>query len=167
MDLSFRERFLMAEFKASATYDTIEDVCELNLLTDLPSRLCEEGRNRLGMFSGNCVIVETAMLAKPEFRYFTYVFDPLGYPTIIPESAKYSRTQEEALAWVESDDFRANKTLYIAAAALQPHEYQEEFVFIACKGFVTDPLYRRHRRFRLEFEAWLAEQVDDDGQSIF
>ncbi len=167
MEQSFKERFLMAEFKASAIYDSVEDICELNLLTDLPNKLCDEGRNRFGVFSGNCLLVETPILSKQESRYFTYVFDPLGYPTIIPESAKYSRTKEQAMNWLESDDFRANKTLYIAAATLQPHEYDEDIVFTVCKGFVQDPLFRRHRKFRLEFDAWLAEQVDDDGQSIF
>lgn len=167
MDLSFKERFLMAEFKASAIYESVDDICELNLMTDLPNRVCDEGRNRFGVFGGNCVVVETVITGKQESRFYTYVFDPLGYPTIIPESAKHSRTREQALEWVDSDDFRANKTLYIAAAALMPHEYEEDIVFTVCKGFVQDPLFRRHRRFRLEFDAWLAEQVDDDGESIF
>lgn len=167
MDLNFRERFLLAEFKTSALYESIEDICDLNLMSDLPNRLCDEGRKRLGVFSGNCLIIETHVPTKQESRFFAYVFDPLGYPTIIPESAKYSRSQEEALAWVESDDFRANKTLYIAAAALQPHEHDEDIVFTVCKGFVKDPLFRRHRKFKIEFGAWLAEQVDDDGESIF
>lgn len=167
MELTFREKFLMAEFKSSAIYDSVEEACELNLLTDMPSRLCDEERGRYGVFTGNCLIIETKVPRINESRFFTYVFDPLGYPTLIPESAKHSRSLTEATEWIESDDFRANKTLYIAAAALMPHEHHEDDVFTACKGLVKDPLFRRHRRFRMEYEAWLAEQVDEDGESIF
>lgn len=167
MELSFKERFLMAEFKASAIYDTPGDICTVNLLTDLPSRLCDDDRTRLGVFTGNCLVVEMLIPRTGESRYLTYVFDPLGYPTLIPESSKHSQTKEKALAWVESDDFRANKSLYISQAALEPHEHAEDTVFVLCCGFVANPLFRRHRRFRMAFDAWLAEQVDDDGDSIF
>jgi hypothetical protein len=167
MELSFKERFLIAEFKASSSFETPGIICELNLMSDLPSKLCDNERKQYGVFSRNCLVIEQEIVGKQESRFFSYVFDPLGYPTIIPESAKFSKTLDDAVSWLESDDFSANKALFISAATPQLHELAQDTVFLLCKGFVQDPLYRRHRRFRMEYEAWLAEQVDDEGLAVF
>jgi hypothetical protein len=101
---SYEEKRILAKFRNTTCYDSFDQSPFLEFVrTDEHSDLID----------GNCIVMKRNM---PMFgiSYVSYFVDCMGHIASIKEGYKHDKSMEEAIAWLGSEDFWANKERYIA-----------------------------------------------------